>query len=141
MRKTFTYFFALFFLFISCSTDSETPEENPEDTVSLIGTWYFILYLDDEGEEPATECDGKDYLTFKEDGSFDYGYHYIVGQECENTGGNQTGAWSYITDKVIELDYGNNDTYEVPFSIEDNVLTLTLDEGEGEYQEKYEKEE
>ena len=49
-----------------------------------------------------------------------------------------TGNWEFLTESSIELDYGI-DSYEVDYSISENVLTLTIDEGEGEYQERYEK--
>lgn len=139
MKITLRYFLACSLLFMSCSTDAENPEKDNQNT-SLIGTWYFIAYLDEEGEEPATDCDGNDFIRFNEDDTFDFAYHYIEGQECVDTG-DQTGQWSYASDGILELAYSEQETREVGYVIEENVLTLTIDEGLGEYQEKYEKEE
>lgn len=134
------YLPAFFFLFISCSTDSETPEDNPDDTVSLIGKWYFTMYIDEEGEEPATDCDSNDFIAFNEDDTFNFAYHYIEGQECVDTG-DQTGEWTLLEDGILELVYSEIETREVKYLIEENTLTLTIDEGLGEYREKYIKEE
>ncbi|WP_420401162.1 lipocalin family protein [Flagellimonas sp.] len=126
-------------LFMSCSTDAEK-QEDPNENTSLIGTWYFIAYIDDEGQQDPNGCDNNDFIRFNEDDTFDFAYYYIEGEECI-TRGDQTGQWSYASDGILELVYNEQETREVGYVIEENILTLTIDEGLGEYQEKYEKEE
>lgn len=123
---------------ISCDKEDK---ESPSDSTALIGVWNYMAYVDDEGEEPATECEKNQIIEFKENGVFSFTYYDEDSGECKKSQ-DATGTWEYISDNVITLDYGNQeylDTYEVEFNISENVLTLTIDEGEGEYKEKYEK--
>lgn len=131
-------------LFVSCENeDTENDSEDPIAETELLGTWNFIAYSDDEGEEPATDCEKNQTLTFEEDGVFRYTYYDDSEGSCEKTEDSQ-GAWELISDGVIKTDYTYGDyvdenKFEVGFEISDNVLTLSIDEGEGEYQERYEK--
>jgi len=125
--------------FTSCSKD-ENETSTSED---LIGAWSFISYIDDEGEELADDCDSKDSITFMSDNSFNFTYHGINNTEDGCTKNQDAmGVWEYQSDKVLKLDY-STDEYtsitEAEFQITGNILTLTINEGEGEYQEKYQK--
>lgn len=130
---------AMGLLFVSCEkNENDTPEEDNGTETELLGIWNYISYIDTDGEEPATDCEKNQIIDFQESGVFRFTYYDDSTGTCEETQ-DATGEWAYISDGVIELDYGNNDVYEVTYSISDNTLTLTIDEGEGEYQEVYQK--
>lgn len=128
-------------LFTSCTKDESEPTANED----LIGTWLFISYIDDEGELLADECDGQDSLTFMDDNTFNFTYHYNYDVEvgCYK-GQDAIGSWEYLTESVIKFDYSNGDyidldKFENPFEITGDILTFTRDEGEGVFFEKYRK--
>ncbi len=129
------------FALISCETESteETETANEENTtsVALLGTWNFAAYIDGEGEELATDCESNQILDFQENGVFRFTYYGEDSGTCEMNQ-DATGSWELLSENSIALDYGV-DSYEVDYSISENVLTLTIDEGEGEYQERYVK--
>ena len=131
-------------LFVSCESETTDPDlEEPVAETELLGTWNYVAYIDDDGEEPATDCEQNQTLTFEEDGVFRYTYYDDSEGTCEKTQDSQ-GTWEFISDAVIKTDYTygsyvDEDKFEVGFEISGNTLTLYLDEGEGEYQERYEK--
>lgn len=126
--------------FTSCTKDENSKEDEISKDTELIGTWSYMAYIDEEGEEAADACESKETITFNSDNSFDYVY-FGGEEECELTQ-DASGSWKYISENVLNLDY-SHDTYEyvidAQFEISGNVLILILDEGEGEYKEKYQK--
>ncbi len=130
------------FFFTSCNKD----ESEPTTDEDLIGTWTYIAYVhDDEGEIQANECDSQDSLTFMNDSTFNFTYHYNFDEEvgCYKAQ-DAIGSWEYISDGIIKFDYSNDDyvdinKWETPFEISGDILTLTKDEGYGVFLEKYKK--
>lgn len=53
------------FAFTSCSSDDDTPQEDPKQDL-IIGTWIFDST---ETEFPATECEKNSYLEFNNNGT------------------------------------------------------------------------
>ena len=140
IKKIFFSFLAISLLFVSCSKDeNETPPEEDGSTTDLLGVWNYASYIDDEGELLATDCEKNQIIDFQENGVFRFTYYDDGSGTCEKNQ-DAMGSWEYLSDDgKIELDYGNDDVYEVEYSISDDTLTLTIDEGEGEYKEVYEK--
>ncbi len=143
-KRLFLSVLFLNLLFVSCESESADPDpEEPLAETELLGTWNYVAYIDDDGEEPATDCEQNQTLTFEEDGVFRFTYYDDSEGPCEKTQDSQ-GTWEFVSDAVIKTDYTygdyvDQDKFEVGFEISGNTLTLYLDEGEGEYQERYEK--
>lgn len=138
IKRFFFSVLACCFLCVSCETEeTETTNEESMNNANLLGTWNFSAYIDDEGEELATDCESNQILDFQESGVFRFTYYDESLGTCEKNQ-DAIGNWELLSDNSIELDYGM-DSYEVEYRISENVLTLTIDEGEGKYQERYEK--
>ncbi|MBO0323150.1 lipocalin family protein [Muricauda sp. CAU 1633] len=139
IKKIYFSLLAMSLLFVSCDNDeNETPPEENNSTTELLGIWNYAAYIDNEGELPATDCEQNQIIDFQENGVFRFTYYDDGSGTCEQNQ-DATGNWEEVSEGVLELDYGNDDVYEVEYSIAGNTLTLTIDEGEGEYQEVYEK--
>lgn len=143
-KKLFFSIILLSIVFISCEKDeTDSPDEEKNSTTDLLGTWNYTAYIDDEGEELATQCEKNQTLIFEENGVFRFTYFDDSEGTCEKTQDSQA-TYEFISDAVIKTDYTYGDyvdqnKFEVGFEISGNTLTLFLDEGEGEYQERYEK--
>lgn len=124
-------------IFTSCKKDSSS------DDGDLAGTWSLIAYIDDEGEEPTNECESMDLLRFKDGNVFDYEFHSTDSSSGDCIEGvHDSGTWSYLFNSKVQLDYGtegNSDITVAKYKVSGDILTLTFDEGNGEYQEKYKK--
>jgi len=138
MKKPILLFaMALGCMFTSCKKDDSGGDGD------ILGTWSYIAYADDNGEEPADECARMDLLRFKNGNVFDYEYHFAstAGDECIE-GTHSSGSWTYQFDSKVRLDHGtenNPDITVAKFSISGDILTLTFDEGNGTYKKKYKK--
>jgi len=137
LRPILAVFLCCFFC-ISCeSEDTTNPNEETPADASLLGVWNYAAYIDDEGEELATQCESSQILHFQTDGVFRFTYYTEDATSCAKTQ-DATGSWEELSDSSIALDYGI-DSYDMNYTISGRVLTLTIDEGLGEYQERYEK--
>ena len=127
LRPILAVFVCCFFC-ISCeSEDTTNPNEETPADASLLGVWNYAAYIDDEGEELATQCESSQILHFQTDGVFRFTYYTEDATSCAKTQ-DATGSWEELSDSSIALDYGI-DSYDVNYSILGRVLTLTIDEG------------
>ncbi len=130
--------FALSLFLVACEAEeTEATPEGENTEVTLLGVWNYRAYIDNDGEELATDCERNQILEFLQDGTFRFTYYDDTSGACQMDQ-DATGNWEYVSDTSIELDYGV-DSYTASFSINGDLLTLTIDEGEGEYQERYQK--
>nr|MUH42028.1 hypothetical protein [Zobellia laminariae] len=124
--------------FISCKQDDSGGDGD------LLGTWFLTTYVDNEGEEPADECESKNIVRFKDGNVFDYQYHTTDNASGDCIEGiHDSGTWSYLFDRKVQLDYGTEERSDITvakYKISGDILTLTFDAGNGEYHEKYKKE-
>ncbi|WP_081212078.1 hypothetical protein [Salegentibacter sediminis] len=97
--KKFTplYLLCFIFLFISCSEDDSTEEENRNANKELIiGKWEFTQMVWDDGTEREYECDEAPHsLNFYNNGE-------VVRQYCGN--GDAEGEY-LITGDILELEH------------------------------------
>lgn len=124
---------------LSCeSEDATNPEEETTADATLLGVWNYAAYIDEQGEELATPCESSQIIHFQLDGVFRFTYYTEDATSCAKTQ-DATGSWAELSDTSLNLDYGI-DSYDVTYEISGRVLTLTIDEGEGAFQERYIKE-
>ncbi len=133
----------LLILAIGCTFTSCKQDDSGGDG-DLLGTWFLTTYVDNEGEEPADECESKNIVRFKDGNVFDYQYHTTDNASGDCIEGiHDSGTWSYLFDRKVQLDYGTEERSDITvakYKISGDILTLTFDEGNGEYHEKYKKE-
>ncbi|MGS0525954.1 lipocalin family protein [Zobellia nedashkovskayae] len=132
----------LFFMAVGCVLTSCKSDDSGDDG-DLLGTWSYIAYVDSEGEELANDCESMDILRFKDGNILDYELHSTdsTSGDCIE-GTHDSGSWTYLFNGKVQLDYGtdgNSDITVAKYKVSGDILTLTINEGNGEYQEKFKK--
>ncbi|WP_276168909.1 lipocalin family protein [Zobellia alginiliquefaciens] len=132
----------LLFLAAGCIATSCKSDDSGEDG-DLMGTWSYIAYIDSDGEEPSNDCESMDILRFKDGNVFDYEFHSTDNSNGDCIEGtHNSGSWTYLFNRKVQLDYGLNGDSNITiakYKVSGDILTLTIDEDNGEYQEKYRK--
>ncbi|MDB2606844.1 lipocalin family protein [Zobellia sp.] len=132
----------ILFLAIGCTFTSCKKNDSIDDG-DLLGTWSYVAYIDDQGEQLVNDCESQNIKRFKIGNVFDFEYHNKnnTGNECIE-GTHDSGKWSYLFNEKVQMNHAteeNPDIVIAKYKISEDVLTLTFDEGNGEYKEVYRK--
>ncbi|WP_417854140.1 lipocalin family protein [Xanthomarina gelatinilytica] len=103
-------------LFISCSSDDESPEPIPEPTTAelLANKWYFVKVVDNTTTPPTEtildDCQQNGYLEFMDEGSLVQEQFYLDGSSCTSSGMDNLTYILSEDESQISMTFENNST-------------------------------
>lgn len=143
MKKTILPLILLSIVLSSCSKKDETKVEELSKS-PLEGSWVYFGYLSEmNGSEvnDVSGCETKDTYTFNNDGTYQYSHHAqeSSNEQCAETSG-EKGTWKQISESKLKFTFTDDEgpySYESEFIISDDILDLTVQEGQSEFIDKY----
>ena len=138
MKKLLLIALTSVFCLSSCSDDDssdENPsEENPStDTNALIGKWRLNFYTpitEDGITYSIEECEKESIYEYKEDGTYDYEYVLDIEDGNGTCAVDGKGTSNYTVDGNKIIIENDGDITTVNFSISEDELTLTYENGD-----------
>lgn len=115
-------------MFISCSSDDDSPAQNP-----LIGTWQLTAEYEDDVLLQTSDCRKNNTVTFEVDKTYGFVPHGSSSANPDDClpeeGESDTGTWSIPSEGTVSVSYGDGSDPDIAeYTINGQELTFSFED-------------